>query len=435
MPIMNDLLEKQFGLKAAGTSFGREAAAGLATFLTMAYIIFVNPSILGTTGMDKGAVFVATCLAAALGSILMGWLANYPIALAPGMGLNAFFAFTVVGQMGHSWQVALGTVFLSGILFLILSILPIRAWIFDAIPQSLKLAISAGIGLFLAVIGLKNAGIIVPDKATLSILGDPTAAPFLLCFFGFLALVALDSKRVPGAILIVIIGLTLLGALLGVSPAPGFVSLPPDPTPTLLAMDIKGALDIGLISVILAFLIVDLFDSAGTLVGLSHRFGLLDANGKLPRLRGALMADSIATVVGAGLGTSTTTSYIESASGMRAGGRTGLTAVFTACLFLLALFFAPLATAVPGYATAPALLFVACLMTHGLAELDWSDGTEYAPAVITAIGIPLTFSISDGIGLGFIAFFTIKALSGRFHELNPMVLAITAVFVAKFLFL
>ncbi|HAA90887.1 MAG: guanine permease [Rhodospirillaceae bacterium] len=432
---MKKFLEQRFGLSSAGVSIGSEALAGLATFLTMAYIIFVNPAILGETGMDKGAVFVATCLAAAIGSILMGCLANYPIALAPGMGLNAFFTYTVVGQMGHSWQVALGAVFLSGVLFLALSVLPVREWIFNAIPKSLKLAISAGIGLFLAVIALKNAGIIVVDKPTLARLGDVTSGPALLAFFGFFALVALDRWRVPGAILLAILGVTLTGAMFGFNPTPGLFSLPPSPAATFLAMDIVGALEVGFISVVLAFLMVDLFDTAGTLVGLSHRFGLLDKDGRLPRLKGALYADSIATVAGAGLGTSTTTSYIESAAGMRAGGRTGLTAIFTGFCFVAALFLAPLATSIPSFATAPALLFVACLMAQGLADLDWNDATEYAPAFLTAIGIPLTFSIADGIGLGFIAYVGIKLLAGRRCDLDMMSLTIAVVFAAKFLWL
>lgn len=351
------------------------------------------------------------------------------------MGLNAFFTYTVVGQMGHSWQVALGAVFLSGVLFLFLSVLPVREWIFNAIQKSLKLAISAGIGLFLAVIVLKNAGIILVDKVMLARLGDVTSGPTLLAFTGFLGLVALDRWRVPGAILLAILGVTLAGALLGLNQTPGLFSLPPSPAPNFLAMDIAGALEIGLVSIIIAFLIVDLFDTASTPVGLSHRFGLLDANGRLPRLKGALYADSIATVAGAGLGTSTTTSYIESAAGMRAGGKTGLTAVFTGLCFLAALFFAPLATAIPAFATAPALLFVACRMAQGLAGLDWDGVTEYAPAFLTAIAIPLTFFIADGIGLGFIAYAGVKLLAGRARDLDFMTVAIALVFVAKFLWL
>jgi len=428
------VLEKVFHLREHGTTARTEVLAGVTTFLTMAYIIFVNPQILGATGMDTGAVFVATCVAAALGSLIMGLYANYPIALAPGMGLNAYFAFTVVGQLGYSWQVALGAVFLSGLLFLGLSVAPVREWVINAIPRSLKLAISAGIGLFLAIIALQNAGIVVDHPATLVGLGDMTRPEPLLAALGFVALVALAARRVTGAVVIAILGTAVLGMLLGVTPFGGrLVSLPPDPSPTFLAMDIPGALEAGLLSIVFTFLFIDLFDTAGTLVGVSHRAGLLTPDGRLPRLRKALLADSTATMAGAALGTSTVTSYIESAAGTNVGGRTGLTAVTVALLFLACLFLAPLAADIPAYATAPALLYVACLMVRGLTEVDWEDVTEYAPAVVTALAMPLTYSIANGIAFGFITFAAIKLLAGRGREVGPAVLVLTALFITKFI--
>ena len=426
------MLSSYFKLRENGTTVRTEILAGITTFLTMAYITFVNPAILSDAGMDFGAVFVATCLAAAIGTLIMGLYANYPIALAPGMGLNAFFTYGVVLGMGHSWQVALGAVFISGILFIILSVLPVREWIINAIPRGLKMAISAGIGLFLAIIALKNAGVVVDHPATLITLGDPTSWPVILAFLGFFAIVALDHRKVPGAVIIGILAVTVVGVVLGVSEWKGLTSLPPDPTPTFLQLDLGGALQLGLITIVFTFLFVDLFDTAGTLIGLAHRAGLLDAQGRLPRLGKALLADSTATAAGALIGTSTTTSYIESAAGINAGGRTGLTAVTVAVLFLLALFFSPLAQTVPPYATAPALLFVACLMTRGLAEIDWEDVTESAPAVVTAIAMPLTFSIANGMGIGFITYAAVKVMSGKGGECPPAVYAIALLFVLKF---
>ena len=429
------MLERYFGLRAAGTTVRTEILAGATTFLTMAYITFVNPQILSVAGMDFGAVFVATCLAAATGSALMGLLANYPVALAPGMGLNAYFAYGVVQGMGFSWQVALGAVFLSGVLAVILSILPVRQWIIDAIPRTLKLAISAGIGLFLALIGLKNAGIVVAHPATFITLGDVTSTTAALAALGFFAIVALDHRRVPGAIIIGIFLVTAVGIVVGVTEFKGIVSAPPSLAPVFLKLDIAGALEIGLLTVVFAFLFVDLFDTAGTLVGLAHRAGMLDPQGRLPRLGRALVGDSSGTVIGACLGTSSTTSYVESAAGINAGGRTGLTAVVVGGLFLAALFLSPLAQTVPAYATAPALLFVACLMTQGLAEIDWRDGTEAAPAVVTALAMPFTFSIANGIALGFITYAAVKILAGRFSDAGSAVAVLAALFIVKFMYL
>jgi AGZA family xanthine/uracil permease-like MFS transporter len=429
------MLDRYFRLKEHGTTVRTELLAGLTTFLTMAYIIFVNPLILSDAGMDHGAVFVATCLAAALGTAIMGLYANYPIALAPGMGLNAYFTYTVVLTMDYPWQAALGAVFVSGVLFLILSILPVREAIINAIPRSLKMSISAGIGLFLAIIGLKNAGIIQGSDATLVTIGDLTQWPTILAAIGFVATAAMAARRVPGALVIAILAVSVLGMLLGVSEFRGIVDVPPDPTPTLFQLDIAAALEIGLITIVFAFLFVDLFDTAGTLIGVSARAGLLDSEGRLPRLRQALLADSTASIAGACLGTSTTTSYIESAAGINSGGRTGLTALTVAGLFLLALFLAPLAQSIPAYATAPALVFVACLMARGLTEVDWDDATEYAPALVTAVSMPLTFSIAHGIAFGFITYAAIKLLSGRIGEARIAVVVLAVLFCVKFYWL
>ncbi len=429
------MLDSYFKLSEHGTTVKREVLAGCTTFLTMAYITFINPAILSDAGMDFNAVFVATCLAAAFGTLVMGIYANYPIALAPGMGLNAFFTYGVVLGMGHAWQTALGAVFLSGVIFVILSVLPVREWLINSIPRTLKMAISAGIGLFLGIIALKNAGIVVDHPATLVTMGDMTAPSALLAMLGFVIIVALSRRQVTGAVIIGILVVTGLGVALGITEWKGLASPPPDPSPTFLALDIAGAFELSMIAVVFTFLFVDLFDTAGTLVGVAHRAGLLDENDKLPRLRKALLADSTATVVGASLGTSSTTSYIESAAGVNAGGRTGLTAVVVAILFLLCLFFSPLAQTVPAYATAPALLYVACLMARGLTEIDWEDATDYAPAVLTAIAMPLTFSIADGLGLGFICYALMKLTGGKASECPPAVMVIAALFALKFVFL
>ncbi len=429
------MLERLFGLSAHGTNVRTEVMAGATTFLTMAYIIFVNPEILAAAGMPKDAVFVATCLAAALGSMIMGLYANYPIALAPAMGLNAYFAFTVVGSLGFTWQTALGAVFLSGLLFIFVSLFRLREAVVNAIPRSLKFSISAGIGLFLAIIGLKNAGLIAAHPATLLTLGDLHQPGTLLAIAGFMLIVALEQRRTPGAIIIGVLAVTVASMLLGLTPYNGLVAAPPSIAPTFLQMDIAGALHAGLLTVVMTFFLVELFDASGTLVGVCHRAGLLDADGRLPRLKRALLADSTAITAGALLGTSSTTAYIESAAGTAVGGRTGLTAVVVALLFLAALVFAPLAGVVPAYATAPALCYVAVLMIRGLAEIDWNDLTEAAPAVVTAITMPFTFSIAHGIAFGFVSYAAIKLLAGRRGDLSPMVAAIAVVFVLKFAFL
>ncbi len=429
------MLEKLFKLQAHGTTVKREVIAGITTFLTMAYIVVVNPGMLSTTGMDFGAVFVATCLAAVIGTLIMGLWANYPIALAPGMGLNAFFSFTVVGSMGYSWQVALGAVFLSGVLFFLLSVFKVREWIINSIPVSLRFGISAGIGFFLAFIALKSAGVVEADAATLVSLGSIKTPEVILFFAGFAAICAMAYRNITGAVMIGILAVTLVAIMLGMVQYKGLISAPPSITPTLLQLDIAGAFNVGMISIIFAFLFVDLFDTAGTLVGAAQRGGLLDKDGRLPRLGRALMSDSVATMSGAALGTSTTTSYVESTAGIVAGGRTGLTAVVVAVLFLACLLFSPIAAIIPSYATAPALLYVAVLMTAGLKLIDWEDVTEAAPAVVTALMMPLTFSIADGIASGFVTYVALKALSGRWAHLNISVVLIAVIFVLKFIFI
>jgi AGZA family xanthine/uracil permease-like MFS transporter len=435
MAEQQDFLERQFGLKKHGTTVRTEFIAGLTTFLTMVYIVFVNPTILGAAGMDKGAVFVATCIAAAVSSLVMALYANYPIALAPGMGLNAFFAFTVVLGYKYTWQQALAAVFLSGVLFFLISIFRIREFIINAIPRNLKFAISAGVGLFLGIIALEQAKIVVAHPVTLVTLGPLTgkdALPALLCLAGFVLIVALNARNVIGGTLIGILAVSLIGLPFGLASFSGIVSLPPALAPTLLQLDFSRAFELTFIIVVFSFLFIDVFDNAGTLIGVTHRAGLADRDGNLPRMKQALVSDSFAAMFGALIGTSTTTSYIESASGVAAGGRTGLTALFVALFFVLALFFAPLAGMVPAYASSAALLFVACVMAQGLAEVSWDDVTEYAPAVVAAITMPLTYSIATGIGLGFITYALAKLVAGKLAEAKPAVLVLAALFALKF---
>lgn len=428
------MIEQFFKLKENGTDVKTEVLAGFTTFLTMAYIIFVNPQILSATGMDQGALFVATCIAAALGSAMMGIIANYPIALAPGMGLNAYFTYSVVLGMNYPWQVALGAVFISGIIFLILSILPVREYIVNSIPRSLKMAIPAGIGLFLGFIGLQEAGIVATHPVTLVTVGDLHKPTTILAILGFFLIVGLDALKVKGHVIIGILAVAIIGILMGLSSFGGVLSTPPSLAPLFLQLDIAGALNIGLVTIVFAFLFVDLFDNTGTLIAVANQAGLIDKQGKLPRIGKALLVDSSAAIAGSLLGTSTTTSYIESASGVRAGGRTGLTAIIVALLFLASLFFSPLAGSIPAYATAPALVYVALLMMRSLIEINWDDVTESAPALVTAIIMPLTFSIAEGIAFGFISYTAIKIVSGRFKDLNVAMVILSIAFIAKFIF-
>ncbi|MET3917618.1 AGZA family xanthine/uracil permease-like MFS transporter [Variovorax sp. OAS795] len=424
-------LERMFKLTEHNTTVRTEVIAGLTTFLTMAYIIFVNPSILGDAGMPKGAVFVATCLIAALGTLIMGLYANYPIAMAPGMGLNAYFAYVVVLGMGYTWQVALGAVFISGCLFLIVTVTGLRELFIQGIPHSLRTAITVGIGMFLALIALKSAGVVAASPATFVTLGDLHSAPVVLATLGFLVIVVLDRLKVRGAILIGIMLVTVLSFFFGGNKFHGVFDAPPSIAPTFMQLDILGALKGGILNVVLVFFLVEMFDATGTLMGVAKRAGLL-VPGKMERMNKALLADSGAIFAGSLLGTSSTTAYVESAAGVQAGGRTGLTAVVVAVLFLACLMISPLAGSVPAYATAPALLFVGCLMLRDLVELEWEDTTEVIPAVVTALAMPFTYSIANGLAFGFITYAVLKLFTGRAREVHAMVWVIAAIFLFKF---
>jgi AGZA family xanthine/uracil permease-like MFS transporter len=424
------MLERLFKIRQSGSDVRTEMLAGLTTFLTMAYIIFVNPSILGDAGMPKESVFIATCLVAALGSAVMGLYANYPIAMAPGMGLNAYFTYAVVLGMGVPWQAALGAVFVSGCLFILVSVFGLRALVVNGIPPSLRVAITVGLGMFLALIALKNAGIVVANPPTLVKTGDLHQPGAIMAVFGFLLIVTLDRLRVRGAILIGIVAVTALSFFFGGNTFHGLVSAPPSIAPTLLALDVPGAFAVGILNVILVFFLVELFDATGTLMGVARRAGLL-VEGKMERLNRALLADSAAIIAGSMLGTSSTTAFVESAAGVQAGGRTGLTAVTVAVLFLACLFIAPLAGVVPSYATAPALLFVACLMLRDLGDIDWNDTTEAIPAAVTALVMPFTYSIAEGIAFGFITYAALKLSTGRAKEVAPVIWVIAALFALK----
>ena len=428
-------IELYFWINGENTTIKTEIIAGITTFLTMAYIIFVNPNVLADAGMDKGAVFVATCLAAAVGCFIMGIYARLPVALAPGMGLNAFFTYGVVLGMGYAWQTALGAVFLSGCIFVLLSLFKIREAIINAIPTSLKHGVVAGIGAFLAFIALQSAGIIVNHDATLVGLGDMTSFGPAMASLGFVVIIGLSYKRVPGAVTIGILLVALISLLMGYTQFTGIVSAPPSIAPTLMQLDIAGAFDVGMISVIFAFLFVDLFDTAGTLIATTSQAKLIDKDGNIPNMGKALLADSTATVAGSLLGTSSTTSYIESISGIASGGRTGLMAVTVGVLFLLSIFFSPLAGMIPAYATAGAIFYVAVLMMGTLKDIEWSDLTEAAPVVVVLLFTPLTYSIADGIALGFITFTAVKVVAGKFADISIAVWLLTIILLVKIVFL
>lgn len=439
----NSLLERVFKLRENNTTVRTELLAGFTTFLTMCYIVIVNPSILSITGMDFGAVFVATCISAAIGCLIMGALANYPIALAPGMGLNAYFTFSVVQGMGVSWQIALAAVFMSGIIFIVFSFFKVRELLVNALPMSLKMAIAAGIGMFLALIALKGSGIIIGSEATLVRMGNIYVEnngvkapnwPVLLALLGFVLTIALDYFRVRGAIILSIFAITAIALALGLTEFHGVVDAVPSIAPTFMQMDFNGLFNGSMIAVVFVFFLVDLFDSTGTLVGVSHRAGLLQ-DGKLPRLKKALFADSTAIVAGAALGTSSTTPYIESASGVAAGGRTGLTAVTVGVLMLACLWFSPLAKSVPAFATAPALLYIGVQMMRSATEIEWGDITEAAPAFLTIAFMPFTYSIADGIAMGFISYAVIKLVCGKAKDVPVMVWIVAVAWAAKFWFL
>ena len=424
-----------FQLAQHDTTPGREIAAGFATFLTMAYIVVVNPAILADAGVPlEGAVF-ATCVAAAVATLVMGVVANYPFALAPGMGLNAYFAYAVVGGLGVPWQTALGAVFLSGVIFLLLTAGRIRALIVESIPAPVKYATAAGIGLFIAFIGLRNGGLVVANEATLVAAGDVAQPAPLIVLCGLVITGAMLALGRHSAILVGIVVVAAAAMLLGLAPPPEAVFALPDPRGAVLQLDIRGALALGVLDIVFVFLFVDMFDTVGSLLGLAQQGGYLREDGSLPRVNRALLADASGTLAGALLGTSTVTTYVESAAGIGAGGRTGLTAVTVAALFLLASFFAPLAAAVPSIATAPALIVVGVLMTRAITHVAWDDMTEALPAFITAIAMPLTFSIANGIALGFLTYAGVKLLAGKAREVKWLVWVLAALFLLRFAYL
>lgn len=428
------MLERLFSLQAMHTNVRTEVIAGLTTFVTMVYIVFVNPAMLAEAGMDHGAAFVATCIAAAIGCLIMGLWANYPLALAPGMGLNAFFTYGVVLGMGYTWQSALGAVFMSGCLFLFLSVFKVREWVIQAIPIVLKRAIAAGIGAFLALIALKNAKIVIASDATLVQLGDITSPGPLLAIASFFVIAALMYREVKSGVLISILMVTGIAWGLGLVDYHGVVDMPPSIAPTYMQLDLSGIFELSMLSVVFAFLFVDLFDTSGTLVAVTQKAGLSDEHGRMPRLGRALSADSTATIAGSVLGTSTTTSYIESVSGVSVGGRTGLTAVVVGICFLLMIFFAPLAQMVPAYATAGAILYVSVLMLQNLKLINWDEMSDAIPVSVVLLMTPLTFSIAHGIALGFISYTAVKLACNKANEISISVWVLTVLFIVKFAF-
>ncbi|EFR2559920.1 NCS2 family permease [Salmonella enterica] len=429
------MLERVFKLREHGTTARTEVIAGFTTFLTMVYIVFVNPQILGVAGMDTSAVFVTTCLIAAFGSILMGLFANLPVALAPAMGLNAFFAFVVVQAMGLPWQVGMGAIFWGAVGLLLLTIFRVRYWMIANIPVSLRVGITSGIGLFIGMMGLKNAGVIVANPETLVSIGNLTSHSVLLGVLGFFIIAILASRNIHAAVLVSIIVTTLLGWMMGDVHYNGIVSAPPSVTSVVGHVDLAGSFNLGLAGVIFSFMLVNLFDSSGTLIGVTDKAGLADAKGKFPRMKQALFVDSISSVTGAFVGTSSVTAYIESSSGVSVGGRTGLTAVVVGILFLLVIFLSPLAGMVPPYAAAGSLIYVGVLMTSSLARVNWQDLTESVPAFITAVMMPFSFSITEGIALGFISYCVMKIGTGRLRDLSPCVVIVALLFVLKIVFI
>ena len=428
-----ELIESLFKLKDHKTSFKKEILAGLATFLTMAYIMVVNPAILSETGMDFNSVFVATILASFVACMLMGLLANWPVALAPGMGLNAFFTYAVVFGMGFTWQQALAAVLCSGVLFLVISISPLRAYLINAIPKSLKFGIGAGIGLFLAIIGLKGAGIVVDNPATLVGLGDLKSPTVILALLTFILMIALDKLKIPGAIVLSILATTIIGLIIGVAQFQGIVSPIPSMSPTFLQLDFSALGSSLFLIVVFTILFVDFFDTAGTLTSVANLSGKIDKDGKVENIDKAVFSDSVATIIGSLFGTSNTTSYIESGAGIKEGGKTGLVAVSVGIFFLLCLFLAPLAKTIPPYATGAALVFIATFFCKNLVNIDWDDISEYSPALLAAFIMPLTYSISNGIALAFIVYVLAKAISGKMRDLNPAVLIIAGASLLHFM--
>jgi AGZA family xanthine/uracil permease-like MFS transporter len=427
-------MERVFKLKESGTTVNREIVAGLTTFLTMAYILAVNPGMLGSIeGMSSAAVFTATAIGSIIATVVMGLAANLPVALAPGMGLNAFFTFTVVGQMGFSWQLALAAVFLEGLLFIILSIFNVREMIIKAIPANLKRAVAVGIGLFIALIGMANAGVVVNDAGTIIGLGNVTSGTALVALIGLVITIVLYVIKVPGAILLGILITTVVGIPFGVTSVPnGFspVSLPA--APLFLQFDFSQVLTLKFFTIFFTFLFVDIFDTIGTLVGVTTQAGLVDKDGNIPRVKQALLADAVGTVAGAALGTSTITSYVESTAGIAAGGRTGLTSLSTAFFFLLALFLSPLFLLIPSAATAPALIFVGFLMMRAVTQIDFTDLTEGIPAFLTIIMMPFAYSIAEGIVYGILAYVVLKTVTSKLRDISVVTLVLFVIFVLRF---
>ena len=427
-------LQQFFKLKEKGTSSKTEIIAGITTFFTMVYIVFVNPSVLGDAGMDKQVVFVTTCLIAGFGTIAMGLFSNLPIALAPAMGLNAFFAYVVVGKLGYSWQVGMGTIFWGSVGLLLLTIFQIRYWLMASIPLSLRVGIGAGIGFFIALIGFKNMGLVIANPATLVALGDLHSPQVLLGILGFFIIVVLAARNIYSGVLISIATVTALALYFDESVMfHGIVSMPPALTQVVGQVDIAGALDTALIGIIFSFLLVNLFDSSGTLLGVTDKAGFSDEKGRFPKMKQALYVDSASAVVGSYIGTSAISTYIESGAGVSVGGRTGMTAVVVGLLFLLTIFFSPLAGMVPAYATAGALVYVGILMASSLIKVQWDDLTEATPAFITAAMMPFTYSITEGIAFGFISYCVMKLGTGRWREVNAPVWVVSLLFLIKFI--
>ena len=427
-------LQQFFKLKEKGTSSKTEIIAGITTFFTMVYIVFVNPSVLGDAGMDKQVVFVTTCLIAGFGTISMGLFSNLPIALAPAMGLNAFFAYVVVGKLGYSWQVGMGTIFWGSVGLLLLTIFQIRYWLMASIPLSLRVGIGAGIGFFIALIGFKNMGLVVANPATLVALGDLHSPQVLLGILGFFIIVVLAARNIYSGVLISIAAVTALALYFDPNVMfHGIVSMPPALTQVVGQVDIAGALDTALIGIIFSFLLVNLFDSSGTLLGVTDKAGFSDEKGRFPKMKQALYVDSASAVVGSYIGTSAISTYIESGAGVSVGGRTGMTAVVVGLLFLLTIFFSPLAGMVPAYATAGALVYVGILMASSLIKVQWDDLTEATPAFITAAMMPFTYSITEGIAFGFISYCVMKLGTGRWREVNAPVWVVSLLFLIKFI--
>lgn len=429
-------LQQFFKLKEKGTSSKTEIIAGITTFFTMVYIVFVNPSVLGDAGMDKQVVFVTTCLIAGFGTIAMGLFSNLPIALAPAMGLNAFFAYVVVGKLGYSWQVGMGTIFWGSVGLLLLTIFQIRYWLMASIPLSLRVGIGAGIGFFIALIGFKNMGLVVANPDTLVALGDLHSPQVLLGILGFFIIVVLAARNIYSGVLISIATVTALALYFDESVMfHGVVSMPPALTQVVGQVDIAGALDTALIGIIFSFLLVNLFDSSGTLLGVTDKAGFSDEKGRFPKMKQALYVDSASAVVGSYIGTSAISTYIESGAGVSVGGRTGMTAVVVGLLFLLTIFFSPLAGMVPAYATAGALVYVGILMASSLIKVTWEDLTEATPAFITSAMMPFTYSITEGIAFGFISYCVMKVGTGRWREVNAPVWVVSVLFLIKFIWI